>query len=162
PNIRVSYPIHHIDNALPESRADHPRNIFFLTCDAFGVLPPISRLTKGQAMYHFISVYTAKVAGTEAGINEPQTTFSACFGAPFLLLHPTTYAELLGDRMEKYGVNVWLLNTGWTKGPHGVGHRIDLAYTRAMVTAALNGELNDVEYTRHEVFGLEMPVEVPY
>ncbi len=160
-NIRVSYPIYHIDNALEKSQGDHPKNIFFLTCDAFGVLPPISRLTKSQAMYHFISGYTAKVAGTEAGIEEPETTFSACFGAPFLPLHPTKYAEMLGERMEKYNVNVWLVNTGWTKGPHGVGHRINLSYTRAMVTAALNGELDNVEYAHHDVFGLDTPVTVP-
>jgi phosphoenolpyruvate carboxykinase (ATP) len=156
-NTRVSYPIYHIQNALPVSKAGHPTNIFFLTCDAFGVLPPISKLTPGQAMFHFISGYTAKVAGTEEGVTEPQATFSACFGAPFMPLHPTKYAEMLGKKMEDHGVNVWLINTGWTGGEYGVGNRMKLRYTRSMIGAALRGELNDVDYTTHEVFGLEMP-----
>ncbi len=160
-NTRVSYPIYHIENALPVSKGGHPRNIFFLTCDAFGVLPPISKLTPGQAMYHFISGYTAKVAGTEEGVVEPQTTFSACFGAPFLPLHPTQYAEMLGKKMQAHNVNVWLVNTGWTGGAYGVGNRMSLKYTRAMITAALNGQLDNVEYIKHNVFGLMMPGSCP-
>ncbi|NEM98870.1 phosphoenolpyruvate carboxykinase (ATP) [Pontibacter burrus] len=160
-NTRTAYPINHIDNAIEPSRADIPKNIFFLTADAFGVLPPISKLNASQAMYHFISGYTAKVAGTEVGITEPQTTFSACFGAAFLPLHPTKYAEMLGKKMEENNVNVWLVNTGWTGGPYGVGSRMKLPYTRAMITAALNGELNDVSFTKHPIFGVEMPDSCP-
>ncbi|MDP4665237.1 MAG: phosphoenolpyruvate carboxykinase (ATP) [Flavobacteriaceae bacterium] len=160
-NTRVSYPIDHIDNIMKPSKGGVPKNIFFLTCDAFGVLPPISKLSKGQAMYHFISGYTAKVAGTEAGITEPQTAFSACFGSPFLPLHPTKYAEMLGEKMDENDVNVWLINTGWSGGAYGEGKRMKLSYTRAMITAALNGELGDVAYTQHEVFGLSMPNECP-
>ena len=160
-NTRVSYPIDHIENAVQPSIGSSPKNIFFLTCDAYGVLPPISKLTKEQAMYYFISGYTAKVAGTEAGITEPQTVFSACFGAPFLPLHPTKYAEMLGKKLEEEGVNVWLVNTGWSGGEYGVGKRISLKYTRAMITAALNGDLNQVDYKKHEVFGLAMPTECP-
>ncbi|MEN0003404.1 MAG: phosphoenolpyruvate carboxykinase (ATP) [Bacteroidota bacterium] len=160
-NTRVSYPIDHIDNALPESKGGHPTNIFFLTCDAFGVLPPLSKLTPAQAMYYFISGYTAKVAGTEAGINEPQATFSACFGAPFLPLHPTQYAEMLGQKMQEHGVNVWLVNTGWTGGAYGEGKRMKLRYTRAMITAVLEGQLDEVDYQTHEVFGLEIPTTCP-
>jgi len=136
-----------------------PKNIFFLTADAFGVLPPVSRLDKGQAMYHFISGYTAKVAGTEAGIDEPQTAFSACFGSPFLPLHPTKYAEMLGEKMDQHDVKVWLVNTGWSGGEYGTGERIRLKYTRAMITAALEGKLDNVDYKKHEVFGLDMPAE---
>jgi len=158
-NTRVSYPIHHIDNIQEGSIGGQPKNIFFLTCDAYGVLPPISKLNKGQAMYHFISGYTAKVAGTEAGITEPQTVFSACFGAPFMPLHPTKYAEMLGDKMDKQQVNVWLINTGWSGGEYGVGSRIKLKYTRAMITAALTGNLDQVDYETHEIFGLSMPLE---
>jgi len=158
-NTRVSYPIHHIKNIAKPSVASAPKNIFFLTCDAFGVLPPISKLSTGQAMYHFISGYTAKVAGTEEGITEPSTTFSACFGAPFLPLHPTRYAELLGEKMENSKVNVWLVNTGWSGGPYGIGSRLSLKYTRSLITAALEGNLNNVEYKTHEVFGLAMPTE---
>ena len=158
-NTRVSYPIHHIDNIMVPSKGGMPQNIFFLTCDAFGVLPPISKLTPGQAMYHFISGYTAKVAGTEAGITEPQTAFSACFGAPFLPLHPTKYAEMLGERMEKHNVKVWLINTGWSGGEYGTGDRIKLKFTRAMITSALEGKLDNVDYTTHEIFGLAMPNE---
>ena len=135
-NTRVSYPIHHISNIAVPSTAGAPKNIFFLTCDAFGVLPPISKLTAGQAMYHFISGYTAKVAGTEEGITEPSTTFSACFGEPFLPLHPTRYAELLGEKMKSSNVNVWLVNTGWSGGSYGVGSRLSLKYTRSMISAA--------------------------
>ncbi|GAB4377443.1 MAG: phosphoenolpyruvate carboxykinase (ATP) [Salibacteraceae bacterium] len=158
-NTRVSYPIYHIEGIAQPSVGGIPKNIFFLTCDAFGVLPPISKLTAGQAMYHFISGYTAKVAGTEAGVTEPQTTFSACFGAPFLPLHPTKYAEMLGEKMKKHDVNIWLVNTGWSGGGYGEGSRIKLAYTRAMITAALSGKLENVQYIEHEIFGLMMPVE---
>ena len=160
-NTRVSYPIYHIDNIAEPSLARNPRNIFFLTADAFGVLPPVSKLTKGQAMYHFISGYTAKVAGTEAGVNEPQTTFSACFGAPFMPLHPTKYAEMLGEKIDESNVNVWLINTGWSGGEYGTGNRISLKHTRAMITAILNRELEDVNFTTHEVFGLHMPNSCP-
>lgn len=166
-NTRVSYPIYHIENIMFKSRGDLPENIFFLTCDAFGVLPPISKLTAEQAMYHFISGYTAKIAGTEEGINEPQVTFSACFGAPFLPLHPTEYAEMLGKKIEKGSrrgdgkINVWLINTGWTGGKYGDGNRIELSYTRAMIKAALTGELNKVEYRTHPIFQLSMPVTCP-
>ena len=139
----------------------HPSNIFFLTCDAYGVLPPISKLTAGQAMYHFISGYTAKVAGTEEGVVEPTKTFSACFGAPFMPLHPTKYAEMLGEKMQKHKANVWLVNTGWTGGEYGVGKRMSLKYTRAMITAALDNKLEDVTFTKHDVFGLEMPDTCP-
>lgn len=163
-NTRVSYPLTHIENTMDPSVGGIPKNIFFLTCDAFGVLPPISRLNKGQAMYQFISGYTAKVAGTEAGVTEPTTTFSACFGAPFLPLHPTKYAEMLGKKMEESGAKVWLINTGWSGGAYGEGERMKLKYTRAMITAALEGKLDNVAYETHEVFGLEMPMtcaEVP-
>ena len=160
-NTRVSYPIEHISNALIPSRSGHPKNIFFLTCDAFGVLPPISKLNRSQAMYHFISGYTAKVAGTEEGVTEPEATFSNCFGAPFLPLHPTQYAEMLGELMEKHNVNVWLVNTGWTSGAYGTGYRIKLPHTRAMIAAALDGTLDNVAYHTHETFGLSMPVSCP-
>jgi phosphoenolpyruvate carboxykinase (ATP) len=160
-NTRVSYPIYNIDNIQVPSYADNPKNIFFLTCDAFGVLPPVSKLTPGQAAYHFISGYTAKVAGTEAGITEPVPSFSACFGEPFMPLHPTKYAEMLSKKMQEAGVNVWLLNTGWSGGPYGVGSRIKLKYTRAMITAILEGKLDDVEFEQHPIFGLFMPKECP-
>lgn len=160
-NTRVSYPIYHIDNIQKPSLGRNPKNIFFLTCDAYGVLPPISKLTPGQAAFHFISGYTAKVAGTEAGITEPVTAFSACFGAPFMPLHPTVYAEMLSTKMQDAGVNVWLVNTGWSGGPYGTGSRMKLKYTRAMITAALNNELENVDYTEHEVFGLAMPNSCP-
>jgi phosphoenolpyruvate carboxykinase (ATP) len=160
-NTRVSYPIEHIENIQQPSYAGNPTNIFFLTCDAFGVLPPVSKLNPGQAAYHFISGYTAKVAGTEAGINEPVPSFSACFGEPFMPLHPTVYAEMLSKKMTEAGVNVWLLNTGWSGGAYGVGSRIKLKYTRAMITAILEGKLNDVDYKEHPIFGLHMPVECP-
>ncbi len=156
-NTRAAYPIDHIDNSVEPSVGGIPKNIFFLTCDAFGVLPPISRLDAGQAMYHFISGYTAKVAGTEVGITEPSTTFSACFGKAFLPLHPTKYAELLGDKLKKNKVNVWLVNTGWSGGSYGVGSRMKLSFTRAMITAALNGELDKVDFETMPVFGLAMP-----
>lgn len=156
-NTRVSYPLNHIQNAVEPSVSEIPSNIFFLTCDAFGVLPPISRLTPAQAMFHFISGYTAKVAGTEAGVTEPQVVFSACFGAPFMPLHPTKYAEMLGEKMRKQEVNVWLVNTGWSGGPYGVGSRMKLAYTRAMITAALEGKLDNVAYHEDPIFGLPIP-----
>lgn len=160
-NTRVSYPIDHIDNIQTPSLAQNPKNIFFLTCDAYGVLPPISKLTPGQAAFHFISGYTAKVAGTEAGITEPQTTFSACFGAPFMPLHPTKYADMLSQKMQDAKVNVWLINTGWSGGPYGVGSRMKLRYTRAMITAAMNGQLDHGAFTEHEIFGLMMPDTCP-
>jgi phosphoenolpyruvate carboxykinase (ATP) len=160
-NTRVSYPLDYISNAQEPSIGAIPKNIFFLTCDAFGVLPPISRLTPGQAMYQFISGYTAKIAGTEAGITEPKPTFSACFGAPFLPLHPGYYAEMLGRKLQQHKVNVWMINTGWTGGPYRVGNRIKLAYTRAMITAALEGRLNDVETVPDTIFGVAIPTGVP-
>jgi len=160
-NTRVSYPLSYIGTALEPSVGPMPKNIFFLTCDAYGVLPPISRLTPGQAMYQFISGYTAKVAGTETGITEPKPTFSACFGAPFLPLHPGRYAELLGAKMKQHNVKVWMVNTGWSGGAFGKGNRLPLAYTRAMITAALEGALDKVEYTDHPVFGMAMPAECP-
>ncbi|WP_341215854.1 phosphoenolpyruvate carboxykinase (ATP) [uncultured Wocania sp.] len=160
-NTRVSYPIHHIDNIQETLYANNPKNIFFLTCDAFGVLPPVSKLTPGQAAYHFISGYTAKVAGTEAGITEPVPSFSACFGEPFMPLHPTVYGEMLSKKMTEAGVNVWLINTGWSAGPYGVGSRIKLKYTRAMITAILNGDLDNVDYEQNFIFGLYMPKYCP-
>ncbi len=156
-NTRAAYPIYHIDNIAEPSIGYNPKNIFFLTYDAFGVLPPISKLNKGQAMYHFISGYTSKVAGTETGVTEPSPTFSACFGAPFMPLHPTQYAEMLGEKMEKHNVNVWLINTGLSGGAYGVGKRMKLSLTRAMIKAALEGKLNNVNYKEHSVFGLKMP-----
>ncbi len=160
-NTRVSYPLHYISNALEPSVGNTPKNIFFLTCDASGVLPPISKLTPGQAMYQFISGYTAKVAGTETGITEPKSTFSACFGAPFLPLHPGKYAEMLGKKMKEHHVKVWLVNTGWTAGPYLTGHRIKLSYTRSMITAVLKGWLEKVEYENHPVFNIAMPKSCP-
>ncbi|WP_273447306.1 phosphoenolpyruvate carboxykinase (ATP) [Neolewinella agarilytica] len=165
-NTRVSYPIYHIDNIMYNSRGDLPRNIFFLTCDAFGVLPPISKLTPEQAMYHFVSGYTAKIAGTETGITEPQATFSACFGAPFIPLHPTVYAKMLGEKLASAAeggekINVWLVNTGWTGGGYGLGSRMELTFTRAMIKAALNGDLDEVEYQEDPYFGLSIPRTCP-
>jgi len=160
-NTRCAYPINHIENLVEPSVGGIPKNIFFLTADAFGVLPPISKLSTEQAMYHFISGYTAKVAGTEVGVTEPQTTFSACFGKAFLPLHPAKYADLLGKKLEENKVNVWLVNTGWTGGSYGVGHRMSLKYTRAMITAALEGDLNGVAFENHPVFGVSMPTSCP-
>ena len=161
-NTRAAYPISYIQNAKHPSFGNLPKNIFFLTCDAFGVLPPIAKLTRGQAMYHFVSGYTAKVAGTEVGIKEPQTVFSACFGHVFLPLHPTEYAELLGRNLQNHPeINVWLINTGWSGGAYGAGKRIDLKYTRAMVLAALNNQLEDVPYVAHDVFGVLKPQSCP-
>ena len=163
-NTRVSYPIYHIDNIKKPSIGENPKNIFFLTADAFGVLPPISKLTPGQAAYHFISGYTAKVAGTEAGVTEPQPSFSACFGAPFMPLHPTRYAEMLSAKMKETNVNVWLVNTGWTGGPYGVGSRMKLKYTRAMITAAMDGSLEEAnkgDFHVHSMFGVAQPRTCP-
>jgi phosphoenolpyruvate carboxykinase (ATP) len=156
-NTRAAYPLTHIDNFAPEGMAGHPKNIIMLTADAFGVLPPISKLTNEQAMYHFISGYTAKVAGTEAGVNEPKATFSTCFGAPFMVLHPTVYAELLVDKIIKHSVKCWLVNTGWTGGPYGVGKRMSIKYTRTMLNAALTGKLNNVETYVDPIFNLIVP-----
>ena len=163
-NTRVSYPLNHIENIQVPSIGKNPKNIFFLTADAFGVLPPISKLTPSQAAYHFISGYTAKVAGTEAGVLEPQPSFSACFGAPFMPLHPAKYAEMLSKKMKEAGVNVWLVNTGWTGGPYGIGTRMKLKYTRAMINAVLNGDLGLYTYDNyhiHSVFGVAQPRECP-
>ena len=163
-NTRVSYPLNHIENIQVPSIGKNPKNIFFLTADAFGVLPPISKLTPSQAAYHFISGYTAKVAGTEAGVIKPQPSFSACFGAPFMPLHPAKYAEMLSKKMQEAGVNVWLVNTGWTGGPYGIGTRMKLKYTRAMINAVLNGDLGLYTYDKyhiHSVFGVAQPRECP-
>ena len=157
-NTRAAYPIHYIDNAELSGIGGHPNTIVFLTCDAFGVMPPISKLTPEQAMYHFLSGYTAKVAGTEKGMgNEPSATFSACFGSPFLPLKPTTYAKMLGEKMKEHNASCWLVNTGWVGGQYGVGNRIKLSYTRRMVNAAINGELDNVECTIDPIFGLAIP-----
>jgi phosphoenolpyruvate carboxykinase (ATP) len=161
PNTRVSYPLHFISNSVVPSVSGIPRNIFFLTCDSYGVLPPISKLDPGQAMYQFISGYTAKIAGTEAGVVEPKSTFSACFGAPFLPLHPGVYAKMLGEKMQHHHVNVWMVNTGWSGGGYGVGSRIKLSYTRSMIAAALEGKLDGVAFEPHPVFGMRMPVSCP-
>jgi len=161
-NTRASYPLEYIDNAMPEKKAGHPNNIILLTCDASGVMPPIARLTPDQALYQFISGYTAKVGGTEVGLGEePQITFSTCFGAPFMVHHPSFYAELLRRKIEHYGVNCWLLNTGWVGGAYGVGKRISIKYTRAMLTAALEGSLQKVEYAKDPIFGFEVPKTCP-
>jgi phosphoenolpyruvate carboxykinase (ATP) len=159
-NTRASYPISHMPNAIREGAAGHPRHIVFLTADAYGVLPPISKLSIDQAMYHFMSGYTAKVAGTERGVTEPQPNFSACFGAPFMPLHPKVYADLLGEKIKKHNTQVWLVNTGWTGGPHGEGHRMNLSYTRRMVDAAITGELEDVELQAEAFFNLRVPVHI--
>ena len=161
-NTRVSYPLFHVPDIVDEGRAGHPRNIFFLTADASGVLPPISRLTPAQAQYYFLSGYTSKVAGTEKELGkEPQATFSTCFGAPFLPLNPNVYAKLLGEQIERHNANVWLVNTGWTGGPYGVGKRMYLPYTRAMIRAALNGDLDSVSFQADPVFGLAVPASCP-
>jgi phosphoenolpyruvate carboxykinase (ATP) len=159
-NTRVSYPINFIKNIKYPSIGSTPKNIFFLTADAFGVLPPISKLSSSQAAYHFISGYTSKVAGTEAGVVEPQPSFSACFGAPFMPLHPAEYAQMLIKKINESGVRVWLVNTGWTGGPYGIGKRMELKYTRAMINAALSGDLEEVNkdnYHIHSVFNLKQP-----
>lgn len=159
-NTRAAYPIDYIENIVPSGMAGHPKNIIMLTADAFGVLPPIAKLTTEQAMYHFISGYTAKVAGTEKGITEPKATFSTCFGAPFMVLHPSVYAKLLGDKIKKHNVKCWLVNTGWTGGPYGEGTRMKIKYTRAMLNAALNGELDNIETYNDSFFGLNVPLTV--
>ena len=160
-NTRGSYPIEFIDNRTSDSTGGHPQNVIFLTCDAFGVLPPISRLTPEQAAYHFISGYTAKVAGTEVGVKEPQATFSACFGEPFMPMHPGVYADLLSKKMEEHNATAWLINTGWSGGPYGVGNRMKIKYTRAMLNAALDGELDEVSYVVDERFGFAVPTTCP-
>ncbi|MBW4835677.1 MAG: phosphoenolpyruvate carboxykinase (ATP) [Staphylococcaceae bacterium] len=159
-NTRAAYPIEHIDNIVLPSKAAHPNTIIFLTADAFGVIPPISKLTKDQAMYHFLSGFTSKLAGTERGVTEPEPSFSTCFGAPFLPLNPTVYADLLGELIDKHDVDVYLVNTGWTGGKYGVGRRISLHYTRQMVNQAISGKLKDAEYKKDETFGLNIPVEI--
>ena len=159
-NTRASYPIHYIPNAVIPSRASHPSNVVFLTADAFGVLPPISQLTPEQAMYHFLSGYTAKVAGTERGVTEPKATFSACFGAPFLPRHPSVYAEMLGEKLREHRATVWLVNTGWSGGGYGVGSRMKLSYTRTMVNAALSGELDGGDFDTDQVFGIAVPTVI--
>lgn len=160
-NTRAAYPLENIDNIVQPSVAGHPNTIIFLTADASGTLPPISKLTKEQAMYHFLSGYTSKLAGTERGVTEPEATFSACFGSPFLPLSPDKYAQMLGEKIDQFNANVFLVNTGWTGGPYGVGERIKLSYTRAMIHAALEGELNKVETIQDEIFGLNIPAHVP-
>ncbi len=161
-NTRASYPLGFIDNALPDKRAGHPKNIIFLTCDAQGVMPPLSRLTPDQALYHFISGYTSKIAGTEIGLGEePEITFSTCFGGPFMVHHPAYYADLLKRKVLRYGVNCWLLNTGWVGGPYGIGKRISIRYTRTMLNAALDGRLDNVEYFTDPVFGFNVPKTCP-
>jgi len=159
-NTRASYPLNYIRNYVEAGRGGHPKNVIFLTADAFGVLPPIAKLTPQQAMYYFLSGYTAKVAGTERGVKEPQPTFSACFGAAFLVWHPTKYARMLGDLLRRHKSNVWLINTGWSGGPYGTGKRINLKYTRAIVNAALAGALDNVKTQTDPVFGLAVPVEI--
>ena len=160
-NTRGAYPISFIDNAVPSGMGGHPQNIVMLTADAFGVLPPIARLSPEAAMYHFLSGYTAKVAGTEKGVKDPSATFSTCFGAPFLPLNPNVYARALGERIAHHGARVWLVNTGWTGGAFGVGKRMSIAHTRAMITAALSGQLHGVQYQRHPIFNVEMPATCP-
>jgi phosphoenolpyruvate carboxykinase (ATP) len=160
-NTRAAYPIHFIDNAVPSGQGGHPQNVVMLTADAFGVLPPISRLTPEAAMYHFLSGYTAKVAGTEKGVTEPKATFSTCFGAPFLPLPPSRYATMLGERIAQHRSRAWLVNTGWTGGPFGVGRRMKIGYTRAMIRAALSGQLDSVASERDEIFNLDIPTSCP-
>ncbi len=160
-NTRASYPITHLDNIVPEGKGEHPKNVIFLTADAFGVLPPLSKLTPEQAMYHFLLGYTAKVAGTERGITEPQATFSTCFGAPFMPQHPSVYAKLLGEKLQKHNVTTWLVNTGWTGGSYGTGHRMSIQHTRALLNSALEGKLKDVEFETDPVFGLRIPLSCP-
>jgi phosphoenolpyruvate carboxykinase (ATP) len=161
-NTRVSYPIEHIENIKrPVSKGGHPKTIIFLTCDAFGVLPPVCRLTRDQAMYQYLAGYTAKVAGTEVGITEPKAAFSACFGAPFLALHPTAYSTILGQKMDEHGSRAYLVNTGWTGGGYGVGHRMSLKATRAIITAIFEGTLDTVQYDTLPLFGLQYPTSVP-
>jgi phosphoenolpyruvate carboxykinase (ATP) len=161
-NTRASYPLEFIDNAVPEKKAGHPKNVIFLTCDASGVMPPIARLTPNQALYQFISGYTSKIAGTEVGLrDEPEITFSACFGGPFMVHHPYYYADILKRKIERYNVKCWLVNTGWVGGPYGVGKRISIKYTRALLSAALNGKLDEVKYKKDPIFGFEVPAQCP-
>jgi phosphoenolpyruvate carboxykinase (ATP) len=161
-NTRASYPLEFIANAVPEKKAGHPKNIVLLTCDANGVMPPIARLSPNQALYQFISGYTSKIAGTEVGLREePEITFSACFGGPFMVHHPYKYAELLKRKIERYGANCWLVNTGWVGGPYGVGKRISIRHTRALLNSALNGKLEHVKYTKDPIFGFLVPMECP-
>ncbi|MGE5776402.1 MAG: phosphoenolpyruvate carboxykinase (ATP) [Chloroflexota bacterium] len=161
-NTRASYPLEFIANAVPEKKAGHPKNVVLLTCDANGVMPPIARLSPNQALYQFISGYTSKVAGTEVGLGkEPELTFSACFGGPFMVHHPYKYAELLKRKIDRYGAQCWLVNTGWVGGPYGVGKRISIRHTRALLNAALSGQLTNVKYTTDPVFGFEVPQECP-
>lgn len=160
-NTRASYPLTSIPNIVPEGHGRHPQNIIMLTADAFGVLPPVARLSPEQAMYHFLSGYTAKVAGTERGVKEPEATFSTCFGAPFMVLHPGVYADLLGKKMAQTNANCWLINTGWSGGPYGVGHRMKIGHTRAMIRAILSGSLSDVETNPDPIFGVGVPVACP-
>jgi len=161
-NTRASYPLEFMANAVPEKRSGHPKNIILLTCDASGVMPPIARLTPHQALYQFISGYTSKVAGTEVGLGkEPEITFSTCFGGPFMVHHPYRYAELLRRKIERYGVTCWLVNTGWVGGPYGVGKRISIKHTRALLSSALNGKLANVKYTKDPIFGFEVPTTCP-
>jgi phosphoenolpyruvate carboxykinase (ATP) len=159
-NTRCSYPLPHLPNVIKSGVADHPKNIVFLSADAFGVLPPISRLTREQAMYYFMSGYTAKLAGTERGVTEPVATFSPCFGAPFLPLPPSDYADVLADKIDEFDPGLWMINTGWTSGPHGVGYRIRIPHTRAMLNAALAGDLDDIDYVEDPIFGLSVPTEI--
>ena len=159
-NMRCAYPLEYISNASSTALGGHPKNIIMLTCDAFGVLPPIARLTPAQAMYHFLSGFTSKVAGTERGITEPQPTFSTCFGAPFMPLRPEMYGNLLRDKIAKHGATCWLVNTGWTGGAYGTGHRMPIKATRALLHAALNGSLAKVEFRKDPNFGFEVPVSV--
>ncbi|MDQ1612393.1 MAG: phosphoenolpyruvate carboxykinase [Pyrinomonadaceae bacterium] len=160
-NTRAAYPLTSIPNIVPEGHAGHPQNIIMLTADAFGVLPPVARLTPEQAMYHFLSGYTAKIAGTERGVTEPEATFSTCFGAPFMVLHPGTYAKLLGEKLKEHKANCWLVNTGWSGGPYGEGQRMKIKYTRAMIRAILNGSLAEVETQPDPIFGVGVPVSCP-
>jgi phosphoenolpyruvate carboxykinase (ATP) len=160
-NTRCAYPLAHIPNVVKSGVAGHPENIVLLSADAFGVLPPISRLTKEQAMYYFVSGYTAKLAGTERGVVDPEATFSPCFGAPFLPLPPSYYADVLAEKIDQFDPALWMINTGWTSGPHGVGYRIRIPHTRAMLNSALAGDLDDVEFVVDPIFGLEVPTEVP-
>ena len=160
-NTRAAYPVDHIPGAVIPGIGGHPKSIMFLTADAFRLLPPIAKLSKPQAMYYFISGYTSKLAGTERGITEPQATFSSCFGAPFLPLSPMVYAELLGKKIEKHNANVFLVNTGWTGGPYGIGSRMNLHYTRSMIRASLNGDLDNVAYEQDPIFKLMIPKSCP-
>jgi phosphoenolpyruvate carboxykinase (ATP) len=160
-NTRGAYPLEFIENSVASGQAGHPRNVVMLTADAFGVLPPVARLTPAGAMFHFLSGYTAKVAGTERGVTEPKATFSTCFGAPFMVLHPTVYAKFLGDKIARHETRVWLVNTGWTGGPYGTGTRMKIAHTRAMIRAALGGALDEVAYAADPTFNLDVPQSCP-